>query len=187
MNPNHKRHITSSGGIIDIIDDVYPSHIRAQHLSYAVFSKYSMDAATAEHKLESRNKTYFQSRLSTDELKGFNFFNEYFEPLWNIIGKREPHSSWILASSPLSTFYFHVDRQVKGCKTILYYVNDNWNRDWGGETLFANAQGECEVAVEYKPGRVVIFDSDIEHKPSQISMSAVEFRLTFVAQLNCIN
>lgn len=187
MTPNHKRHITSSGGIIDIIDDVYPSYVRSEHLSYAVLSKYSMDSTTALYKLESRNKTYFQSLLSTDELNDFNFFNEYFDPLWNIIGKREIYASWILASSPLSTYYFHVDRVTKGCKTILYYVNDNWNRDWGGETLFANAQGECEVAVEYKPGRVVIFDSDIEHKPSQISMSAVEFRLTFVAQLNCIN
>jgi hypothetical protein len=59
-------------------------------------------------------------------------------------------------------------------------VNTRWDRNWGGETLFANDEGECEIAVEYKPGRVVLFDSLIPHKPSPVSMQADEFRFTFV-------
>ena len=67
-------------------------------------------------------------------------------------------------------------------KTLLYYLNSRWDRNWGGETLFANNNGECELAVEYKPGRVVIFDGSIEHKPSAISMNADEYRFIFVIQ-----
>lgn len=180
---NHKRHINSSGKIVDIFDDLFPSSLRDHHLYYAFELSYTLGGTSSTAVIEQRHKTFFQSAFDTHKLNQFNFFNDYLNPIWKVIGHREVDRSWINVSSPLSTYYYHHDFVDVGHKTILYYFNQTWNRNWGGETLFANNQGECEIAVEYKPGRIVVFDSDMEHKPSAISMDASEFRFTFVSQL----
>lgn len=175
----HKRMSTTSGRIIDIYDDVFPSYLRSHHIFCAQESRYELGASSSFVQWQN-NRTFFRSSYSHDDLNNFRFVNdELFSKLQNY----DVHNCWILASSPLSSYYYHVDTSDENMISILYYVNTRWDRNWGGETLFANDDGECEIAVEYKPGRVVIFDSMIEHKPSAISMDADEFRFIFVMQM----
>ncbi|MDP5189495.1 2OG-Fe(II) oxygenase [Rheinheimera baltica] len=47
--------------------------------------------------------------------------------------------------------------------TILVYICDEWNLEWGGETLFFNNEDDCVFACTPKPGRVVIFNGAIKH------------------------
>ncbi|MEO3866923.1 2OG-Fe(II) oxygenase [Rheinheimera fenheensis] len=47
--------------------------------------------------------------------------------------------------------------------TILMYLCDEWNIEWGGETLFYNNEDDCVFACTPKPGRVVIFHGAIKH------------------------
>jgi Rps23 Pro-64 3,4-dihydroxylase Tpa1-like proline 4-hydroxylase len=54
--------------------------------------------------------------------------------------------------------------------TVLYYVNDQWDYRWGGETLFYE-DGETKLAFLPAPGRFLLFWGAIEHKgcvPSRI-------------------
>jgi len=174
----HKRMTTSSGRFIDIYDDVFPPHLRQYHIDFVQKSKYSLGAASSDIVWQ-QNKTFFQSNYTKEDFDNFRFTND--ELLLKLQDFRV-ESCWVVASSPLSTYYFHTDASHNGI-TLLYYVNTRWDRNWGGETLFANDEGECEIAVEYKPNRVVVFDSLIEHKPSPISMEADEFRFIFVIQM----
>lgn len=60
--------------------------------------------------------------------------------------------------------FTHTDTQqnVAGL-TALWYVTPEWNVEWGGETLFFNADMDAEVVVSPKPGRLVVFDGTITH------------------------
>lgn len=183
-NIKHQRRTTSDGKIIDIYDNVFPQNLRHHHLDFAQNSYYKFGIGSTNAQWHRKN-SFFQSTFIDNDLKNFNIFNPFFEERFK---NHEVVTCWFLVSSPLSTYYFHPDSTGGLDKiTFLYYVNTRWDREWGGETLFANDSGECEIAVEYKPGRVVIFDSFIEHKPSAISMAADEFRFTFSMQLRLKN
>lgn len=183
---NYQKRFTSSGKLIEIYDDVFTSGEKIKHLTHAQYCPYVLGYPTSSIFWQ-KSDTFFFHLMDERELSGFGFTESKFYK--NVILKRLPsyeiERSWILSSSPFSTYYYHVDNSEENLfnrKTLLYYLNSRWDRDWGGETLFANDQGECEIAVEYRPGRVVLFDGSIEHKPSAISMKADEYRFVFVIQ-----
>lgn len=47
--------------------------------------------------------------------------------------------------------------------TALWYLCERWDIEWGGETMFYDAQDEVACAVTPKPGRLVVFDGAIKH------------------------
>jgi Rps23 Pro-64 3,4-dihydroxylase Tpa1-like proline 4-hydroxylase len=175
-----QKRITSSGRLIEIYDDIFPMSLRQHHMEFVQNSTFRLGSASSGIFWQSEN-TFFQSVYTQDNFENFRLCSEF---LASRLRTYEVNRCWVLSSSPLSTYYFHADNAAENEKaiTLLYYVNTRWDRNWGGETLFSNDEGECEIAVEFKPGRVVIFDSLIEHKPSPISMQADEFRFTFVTQ-----
>lgn len=67
----------------------------------------------------------------------------------------------------LSTYgdveYPHYDCDaVKQDITVLYYVNNQWARQYGGETMFYEDH-DSRLAVLPTPGRFVLFPGNIEH------------------------
>ena len=181
----HRTIKTSSNKNIEIFDDVFTSSERQYHLSFIQNSHYSL-GKNSNDTLWQKNKTFFQSPFDKNQLDELGIFSlKSFDPINHYLSDQNTiKNSWALASTPFSTYYFHVDTfdpNTNG-KTLLYYVNDRWDKDCGGETLFANESGEPEYAVQYKPGRIVIYDSSIEHRPASISMEADEFRFIFVTQ-----
>lgn len=65
--------------------------------------------------------------------------------------------------------------------TVLWYIAPEWNVEWGGETLFYNAQMDAEAVVSPRPGRLVIFDGRIPHvgRPPNRVCYAPRFTLAF--------
>jgi hypothetical protein len=47
--------------------------------------------------------------------------------------------------------------------TALWYLCSSWDVEWGGETMFFDANDEVACAVIPKPGRLVVFDGAIKH------------------------
>ena len=47
--------------------------------------------------------------------------------------------------------------------TALWYLCSSWDVEWGGETMFFDANDEVVCAVIPKPGRLVVFDGAIKH------------------------
>jgi SM-20-related protein len=67
-------------------------------------------------------------------------------------------------------------------KTVVVYVVDGqWNRDWGGETAFApSSNSPIHPAVLPAPNRVVVFGSDELHCARAVSRTFYGFRRTFM-------
>lgn len=78
--------------------------------------------------------------------------------------------------------FTHTDAQPgqKGL-TALWYIAPEWNVEWGGETLFFNADKDAEAAVTPRPGRLVVFDGAILHvgRPPNRICYAPRYTLAF--------
>jgi SM-20-related protein len=47
--------------------------------------------------------------------------------------------------------------------TALWFMTQEWNSDWGGETLFFDSSMDAQVAVSPRPGRLLLFDGSLPH------------------------
>ena len=70
----------------------------------------------------------------------------------------------------------HMDLESPEAVTFLYYGNSAWRRDWQGETLFYDADGEAAAAVMPRPGRLAMFHSNIPHRGGAPHRDAPTFR-----------
>lgn len=71
----------------------------------------------------------------------------------------------------------HTDSKYEVDMTVLYYVNKDYNFEWGGETLFYDNE-DANLAVTPKPGRVAIFPGNILHSARPFLMHVTEPRYT---------
>lgn len=67
--------------------------------------------------------------------------------------------------------------------TALWYLCDRWDLEWGGETMFFDAQGDAVCAVTPRPGRLVVFDGDIVHVGRPPNRICYVPRYTFAIKL----
>jgi len=81
--------------------------------------------------------------------------------------------------------YAHRDRQDRDSRdvTALLFVAEEWKREWGGETIFFNDDGDAIHAVSPKPGRLILFRSVIEHRAGAPSRVCNRTRLTLALKL----
>jgi hypothetical protein len=176
----------SNGKKIYVFDNVYDYTDRAD---FKVFAQESLFKATGgSDRLDEHRGRLLLSQFSDDDLNRFGVFlnkNNRLDKIFELIGSRQPTRNWLLLSDLSTKMYFHADEPSRENSlisqdgfTFLFYVNIEWKDDWGGETLFGTDQCEAELAVSYKPGRVVVFDSTITHKAAPISADA-PFRYTF--------
>jgi Rps23 Pro-64 3,4-dihydroxylase Tpa1-like proline 4-hydroxylase len=86
---------------------------------------------------------------------------------------------------------YHVDdgaKEYNEVVTIMFYLNDTWNFDFGGETFFLNNEKtEIEHAVIPKPARAVIFDGFIKHGPRPLSKVCKDMRIVLTFKYGLIN
>lgn len=69
--------------------------------------------------------------------------------------------------------------------TMLVFVNDQWKDDWGGDfTLYRDANCDApSVGIRPKPGRMVIFDGSLLHRPGVPTKYCLEPRITLAAKI----
>jgi SM-20-related protein len=82
------------------------------------------------------------------------------------------------------TLLTHVDA-VPGARelTALWYLCDRWDTEWGGETLFYTDDGDAEIAVSPRPGRLLLFDGAIRHAGKPPNRNCQVARFTFAIKL----
>lgn len=81
--------------------------------------------------------------------------------------------------------YAHRDHHERDSRnvTALLFVNPEWKREWAGETIFFNDDGDAVHAVTPRPGRLVLFRSGIEHRAGAPSRICHRTRLTLAIKL----
>jgi hypothetical protein len=83
--------------------------------------------------------------------------------------------------------YPHTDCQPNAKEmTALWFIQDEWNYEWGGETLFYNKHDDAEVVVTPKPGRLAIFDGAINHAGNAPHKVCTKSRYTFALKYELV-
>ena len=67
--------------------------------------------------------------------------------------------------------------------TALWFLCEQWDKEWGGETLFYNAAGDAEIAVSPRPARLLLFDGAIRHAGKPPNRNCPIGRYTFAVKL----
>jgi len=67
--------------------------------------------------------------------------------------------------------------------TVLYYANPEWSVDWGGETILSSDDGDAQLAVTPRPGRLLAFRGAILHRGGVPTRICFEERLTVAYKL----
>jgi SM-20-related protein len=81
----------------------------------------------------------------------------------------------------------HTDDPAPGYKTAVFYANSQWEADWHGETMFYTPDRSDVIrAVLPRPGRFVIFDSNIPHAARDPSRLCAVLRVTITFKLRPI-
>ena len=75
----------------------------------------------------------------------------------------------------------HTDTTLLNTYTTIYYPHEKWDPDWGGETLFFNADKTDLVGCVYpKPNRLVTFDGRVWHVARGLSRTCPVLRVTLM-------
>jgi Rps23 Pro-64 3,4-dihydroxylase Tpa1-like proline 4-hydroxylase len=173
----------STGEEIFIYDNVFTSR-ESSHIQDIVEGSYFKLGTRSSSSVNSNQTTFFQSIYSSDDVSLLQLDNS--NNYRNIIKEHRCSEmqvqAWVNVSTHLTDYQFHVDDRLLNSKTLLYYTNDTWSNEWGGETMFKNSNNDVEIAVSCKPNRMVVFDSHISHKPSNLSIKSDLYRFILVMQ-----
>lgn len=94
--------------------------------------------------------------------------------------KYQLYRSYCNVASHGDMLYPHTDCMPDAKElTSLWFIQDEWKYEWGGETIFYNKDKDAEVVVTPKPGRLVIFDGAIEHAGNAPHKICTKPRYTF--------
>ncbi len=103
------------------------------------------------------------------------------------VNKYKLYRSYCNVASHGDMLYPHTDCQPDAKElTALWFVQDEWNYEWGGETLFYNKENDAEVVVTPKPGRLAIFDGAIEHAGNAPHKVCTKPRYTFALKYELV-
>lgn len=81
--------------------------------------------------------------------------------------------------------WLHKDCEQHDAWTIILYLNEAWDLNWGGETILAD-NNEVLKSFAPTPGKFIIFKSNVLHGPRPVSREAPypRFGLTFQCKTN---
>lgn len=173
----YHEHITKSGHKIRVWDDLYDYGTRVAILRGLTESDYKF-RSTYDNELEAQEGTWSVYSDLNVALVDALFLGKSPE-LQAVLNNHSPMRMWANASTKETDHSYHPDTLEPGAKSMLYYANLKWDINWDGYTIFRTPDlSEIEYVSEYKPGRMVIFDSVIPHKASIASKRASPFRFT---------
>ena len=179
-----KEILTSSGRKIHVFEDLFDFATRSQMYNFAVQSMFKIDGSD-NGLLESKEHLSLVSiygPYDVDRLGVLNNIPEDIKIQYNISSERLRHAM-INLCTPSDRFHTHVDNNFKDSITLVYYLNMDWSPEWGGETIFLDEDGtNFEYVSQYKPGKLILFDSRIPHLIRPSTILAPHFRLTFAAK-----
>ena len=85
------------------------------------------------------------------------------------------------------SYYLHRDCEPhERHVTALYYANAEWQQDWGGETLYFTDDGDAELAITPRPGRLVVARGAMLHRGTVPTRICHEERYTLAYKLNSL-
>lgn len=195
----YTEHITKSGHKIRIWDDISTHQERARLMNRIFKIPFGFGFGYDTLMAEQHGTISCRADISADMLKKKGFINpshlglltiddiapflsldhKEAEPIRDLLKGRVMPRAWVNAGTIGDPHFTHVDSNFPDALVLLQYVNLKWEKNWDGYTIFRSQDtNEIEYVSEFVPGRVVVFDGDIPHKPTIQTPSAPNFRFT---------
>ena len=157
---------------IKVMDNIFPYHFHKSLYGYTLRSSYYPNHGSNSYGREKNLTTRFASYLSKDD-----FFNTglipYIRKIANEIGQDLFLLEYYIGHYSKSTSAdSHVDKSDLNNVSILIYPNVEWDDLWAGDIKFYSENSPFHKCVDFKPGRVIVFDSNIRHKVMPLSSIA---------------
>lgn len=173
-----------SGRLIHVFDDVFT--FTQREMMYEVVKNipyYIQGGSTTD--IQNFSDVALQSMFTYDQYTKFGLLYSKDREYMNLIKQYQAHRFYSLLMNYSLKPHYHTDTKGVPAVTLLYYANLEWNPDWGGETMFTDDTDLNKIVYTsaYKPGRVVLFDSEIPHKACPPSFHASHYRFTVVANM----
>lgn len=174
----------TTGENVYIYDDVFDAN---ECEYYNKFAQNSLFKCNYNSSMLNEHMTYaaLTSPFNDKDVENFQFFqSKNFGKVKHHFKNMHRFVSWITLIKMMPEVYYHVDDSNStnsNTMSMIYYVNMEWNINYGGETIICNSKGEPELAIATKPNRIAIYSSKLMHKPSGISPKAFPNRFTFVS------
>lgn len=174
---------------IFIFDEVFNSQENLEIYStvnQSLFSRSHLD-------LDSRFFNYNQTTVKW--VNNINFSDGFHKMLIEKYMSAITHVDWDNAvitrqyvnySDSTTSDLIHTDCNSlqKNSYTLLHYANYEWHPNWHGETLFySNDCLEASTAITIRPGRLVLFDSNLQHSATAPSSIANFPRYTIATKI----
>lgn len=161
---------------LNIFDDV----VERNHLdwlnTFCLNSKYTCDHAS--NRLNFEVDSRFVSGLTKSDFLATNLLDVCKEISKRIGMKLYLGNFYINHYTLMTPVSRHTDSSLPHTYTILINCNKFWDDDWGGEIKFYNEFSNVHKIIDFVPGRVIFFDSRIEHKVMPLSSTAKKSRFT---------
>ena len=161
---------------IYVFDSLFEKHQIDAVNSLCINSLYRGDHGSSP--LSTELDFRFVSYLKKSDIESLNIIdsltavsNQIGEEIY--IGHSYINHYWHGATSP-----GHTDSSFDSTLTILIFCNNFWQENWGGEIKFYNQHSKSNLTFDFKPGRVIVFDSRLEHKVLPITLEAKKPRFS---------
>ena len=177
INPFSKNSVEND---IKIMDNLFPYHFTHSLYAFATNSQYICSHVSNGFSKDKDRSTRFASHLSKDDLIRTGLI-PYFRRIANELGQDLFLTQYYIGHYTKSTTTSaHVDlSNNSNGVTILIYPNIEWDDVWAGDIKFYSEDSPFHKAVDFKPGRVIVFDSSIKHKVMPLSNLAQMDRFSF--------
>lgn len=76
--------------------------------------------------------------------------------------------------------YFHTDSNRADEHTAILFMNESWDPDWAGETVFLDERGDIARAVLPRRNRAIIFPARMRHAGRGVSRKCMALRQTLI-------
>jgi hypothetical protein len=179
---NYFEHTTKSGKLIKVWDDLIPIGIRSRVFLGLRQEQYPLSYQNDTGLKDFEGKFGFGKPIETKDFMKL-LLNEVGStetfPITSYLNRCKVDRCWINVYTGYDVNRYHTDESNSEHVSVLYYANLAWDLEWDGGTIFRSDDlSEVEFVSDYKPGRIVMFDSSIPHKIMQTSHSAHHYRFT---------
>ncbi len=159
---------------IKIMDNIFPYHFHQSLFNYIVNSRYSPNHRGGSFSEQTR----FACHLNKNDFFSTGLI-PYIKKIANEIGQDLFLTKYYIGHYSKSTLGdAHIDTSDQNHISILIYPNLDWDDMWAGDIKFYSENSPFHRVVDFKPGRVIVFDSNIRHKVMPLSSIAEKDRFS---------
>lgn len=178
----YKEFTTKNNKSIFIYDDLLGFQERMRLFQFILKSKYNIGGGDNGQDVDIQTRNMFSKWSNEDLIRSKFILHPEIKKLKSkFASDHEIFQTRVNLCSFSDYNNFHTD--AEGGFTLLYYANLEWDLRWGGLTLFSDDKvQDLELAVDFKPGRVIVFDSDIPHCVQAPTVMAPQYRYSLAIQ-----